>query len=150
LRCFLGNVIAALRLHGLATAFHVRGRLGHLGGFGGCRHRQQRGTRRHRLVRTGELGLILLAARRPAALLYAEGGDRHAPGFRGQHEAHGQHAILLAALDDVAGLDEHLFRAGILDLQLVDAAGLGNLHAPLGQGFLQRERDRPAGTHTMH
>ena len=85
--------------------------------------------------------MVLLAARRPAALLDAERGDRQAARFRRQQEAHGEHAVLLAALDDVAGLDEHLLGAGVLDLQLVDAAGLDHLHLALGQRLLQRERD---------
>jgi hypothetical protein len=97
-----------------------------------------------------ELRQILLAARGPAALLHAERGDGHAAGIGWQQEAHRQHAVLLAALDDVTRLDEHLLRAGVLDLKLVDLSGLDHLHLAFAQRLLQGEGNRAADADAMH
>ena len=84
--------------------------------------------------------MILRTARRPAALLHAERGDGDHSGFRRQHQADREHAILLSALHDVSHLDEDLFVAGVFDLQLIDAAGLDHLHAALRKRLGQRQR----------
>ncbi len=102
-------------------------------------------ARRHR-GGGGREGLhVLLAARRPAALLDAERRDRQAAGFRRQHEADAQHAILLAALHDVAGLDEHFVGAEVLDLQLADGAGLVHLDGTLAQRLVEGQRHGARG-----
>ena len=77
-------------------------------------------------------------------MLDAEGGKSDLAGLGRQHEAHGQDAVLLAAFHDVAGLDENVFFAGVLDLQLVDLARFDDAHAALGECFLQSERHGPA------
>ena len=91
-------------------------------------------------MRTCELRDILLTARGPAALLNAERGDADLAGLWRQDEADGQHAILLAALHNIARLDEHILGPGVFDLQFVDAAGLDHAHRLLGHRLLQRQR----------
>jgi hypothetical protein len=77
-----------------------------------------------RFLGAGELLRRLVAARRPAALLDTEGRDRNLPRSRRQDEIDGQHAVLPAALDDVAGLDEEsVVLRLVLDFELVDIAG---------------------------
>src|SRR5581483_4938942 len=46
--------------------------------------------------------------------------------------------------------DEHRIRAGVLDLQLVDASGLHHLHLAFGQRLLQGERDGTRGALPVH
>ena len=78
--------------------------------------RQARGGRR-------ELALRLGTAPFPPALLHAERADGNVAGPRRHDHADGQHAVLLAALDDVARLDEDLPVARIADDKLLDVAG---------------------------
>ena len=121
------------------------------GGF--CRislHRELRLGRRHRRSGTVELLAVLIAARRPTAVFDTERRDRYQPRMRRQQQVDRQHAVLAAAFHDVAGLDEHLVNADILHCQFVDAAGLANLDASLGHGFLQGERSGTAGSGAVH
>ena len=67
-----------------------------------------------------------------------------------EHQAHAEHAVLLAALHDVAGLDEDLLAAGVLDLQLVDLADLAHLDGLLGERLRERQRDRAAAGLAVH
>src|SRR6266446_2298892 len=60
--------------------------------------------------------------------------------MRRQHQADRQRAVLLAALDDVAGLDEHRLLAAILDGQLVDVAGLVDPHRVPRHRLLEGQR----------
>ncbi len=70
--------------------------------------------------------------------------------MRLEHQADAEHAILLAALHDVAGLDEDLLIADVLDLQLVDLADLAHLDGLLGQRLRQRERHGAAAGLAVH
>jgi hypothetical protein len=87
--------------------------------------------------------VIFAAPRRPASLLDAERGDGNQPRFWRHDEADGQHAVLLAPFHDVAGLNENLLIAGVLDLQFIDAASLDHLDAALCERLGQGQRNGP-------
>jgi hypothetical protein len=120
------------------------GRRGRLG------HRNLGLARGHQRFRQREFARVLLAARRPAALLNAVRADRHAPRLRGKDHADGQHTVLPPAFDDVAELHEHGLLALVLDLQLANVPGLDDLDHALGESLLQRRRDRTGGRRTAH
>jgi hypothetical protein len=61
--------------------------------------------------------------------------------MRFEHQAHSEHAVLLPALHDIAGLEEDFFSADVLDLQLVDLADLAHLDGLLGERLGQGQRD---------
>ena len=64
----------------------------------------------------------------------------HLAGLRRYHHVKRQHAILIAALDDVAGRDEHvLVGRDVLDGKLIDVLGLVNDDFLLLQGFVECE-----------
>src|SRR5262249_58990975 len=65
-------------------------------------------------------------------------------------EVYGKNADLPAAFDNVARVNEHGLGSRILDLQLVDAAGLTHLDLALGNRLLQSERHRSGDTCTVH
>ena len=67
-----------------------------------------------------------------------------------QQQTHAEHAVLLPALHDIAGLYEDLLAAGVLDLQLVDLADLAHLDGLLGERLLQCQRDGAAAGFAMH
>src|SRR5262249_28723475 len=67
---------------------------------------------------------ILAAALRPAPLLDAERPDGDPPGLRLDQHVQRDGAVLLAALDDVAGLDEDLLAGDVLDGEFVDVLRL--------------------------
>ena len=62
--------------------------------------------------------------------------------MRRQDEACGERPVLPAALHDLAGLDEHLGGAAVLDLELIDVAGFVHPYAAVGERLLQGERHR--------
>src|SRR5208337_5329591 len=86
----------------------------------GARHFELGPTRRQDGVGARKHVRVLAPARRPAAALHAIRSHRYGAGTRRQHQAHAEHAILLAALYDVARLDEDFLVAAVLDLHLVD------------------------------
>src|SRR6516165_197782 len=90
-------------------------------------------ARRQRGIRAREFVHRLAAACRPAALLDAERGDGKRSRMRLEQQADGEHAVLLPALHDVAGLDEDFLVAVIVDRELVDPADLAyvDVTAPL-------------------
>src|SRR4029077_18298706 len=92
---------------------------------------------------------VLAATLRPAARLDAERRDRDAFGMRGQHQADGQRPVLLAALDDVAGLYEYRLLAAIFDGQFVDVAGLVDPYGVLRQRLLEGQRHRSRARFAM-
>src|SRR5580704_14833029 len=108
------------------------------------------GARGQRRIGAGELRNVLAAARRPAALLDAERGDRDRPGMGLQQQADAEHAVLLPALHDIAGLNEDLFAAGVLDLQFVDLSELAHHDGLLGERLGERQRDRAAARLAVH
>jgi hypothetical protein len=63
--------------------------------------------------------------------------------MRWQQQADRQGAILLAALHDIAGLNEYCFCAVIFDGQLVDVTGLVDPHSVIRHRLLERQRRRP-------
>src|SRR4029077_8459504 len=77
-----------------------------------------------------------LRARHPAAMLHAERFERLRPGLRREREVRHDRSVLLAALDDVAGLQEEPLVGSVLDLQLVDLRAV-----PAGRGSLLTHRD---------
>ena len=91
-----------------------------------------------------------LPARRPPAVLDAERRDRHFAGTRRQQQIDRQHAVLLPALHDVAGLNVDLVLAAILHRQRVDAAGLVDFDGALGQRLLQGQRHGATGCGAVH
>ena len=70
--------------------------------------------------------------------------------MRLEYEAHAEHAVLLPALHDIAGLDEDLLVAGVLDPQLVDLADLAHLDGLLGERLGERQRHRAATGLAVH
>jgi len=60
----------------------------------------------------------------------------------GRKQADRQGAVLFAALDDIAGLHEHLFRTAVFNRQLVDVIGLVNPHGVVRDRLLERQRHR--------
>src|ERR1700684_2068699 len=99
---------------------------------------------------TSELPDVFIAARRPPAGLDAERRDRHLARSRRQQQIDRQHAVLLAALHDIAGLNIDLVLAGILHRQFIDAAGLADLDDPLGQRLLQGQRHSAAASRAVY
>src|SRR5206468_1794277 len=93
--------------------------------FGAAR-RELQILRRRAVGRGRELRRGFRAALRPATVLDAEGGDGDAPRMRGHDQIDGEHTILLAALDDVARLDEDLVVGDVLDGEFVDVPRLVN------------------------
>ena len=75
----------------------------------------------------------------------AERGNRDPPRVGRQQQIDRQDAILPATFHDISGLDEHFLAAEIFDRQLVDAAGLVDFDAALGQSLLQGDRYRLVG-----
>ena len=67
-----------------------------------------------------------------------------------EQQADAQHAILLPALHDVAGLDEDFLVALIGNGELIDLADLTHLDGLLGQCLGQGQRHRPAAGFAMH
>ena len=63
------------------------------------------------------------------------------PEFGGMRRLDRQHAILPAAFDDVAELDEDRLVAGILDLELADVAGLVNDDGAIEECLLEGGRN---------
>ena len=61
-----------------------------------------------------------------------------------------EHAVLAAALHDVARLDEDVLAAGVLDLELVDLARLDDADAALVERLLQRQRHRSRRARTVN
>jgi hypothetical protein len=99
--------------------------------------------------RSGEILHILAATGRPPPLLHTKRGDRDSSRFRRQHEADHERTVLLAALHDVARLDEDIVVAEILDLELIDVTGFAHLHQAPGQRFFKRERHFARGRFTV-
>ena len=99
------------------------------------------GERGHARLAAGEAARAFRAAPGPATLLDAVGADRDTSRSWRDEERNGEDAVLAAALDDVAGLDEHRFAAGILNLQPLDVPGLVDDDPGLLQGLAEGERD---------
>jgi hypothetical protein len=70
--------------------------------------------------------------------------------MRRQHQADAQRAVLLAALHDIACLDEHRLLAPIFDGQLVDIAGLVDSHRVRRHRLLERQRHRSGARFAMN
>jgi hypothetical protein len=135
------GLVARPRRNVLPAPGRIDGGVGHrIRGLGGRLHGDLHVARGNVSRRARECLNVLLAACRPAALLDAERVDRDAAGFWWQQQAHHQGAILLAALHDVTRLDENRLVAAVLDLELVDVAGLAHLNCAFGQCLFKCQR----------
>ena len=87
------------------------------------------------------LGLELLAAAAPASLLHAVDGDRPRPAQRRQQDVLAQHAVLLAADEDLAGQHEDVCLAAVVhdELRHRRAAVLGDEQLAAGLGLVERD-----------